>query len=195
MNKFVKAVVFLSFLVINLVAHAPRQGLFKAFAAYKMRQQFNQIDKGEAQFEMRKGGDLSKVYMVNGVKEFKQLVSNNPFPVVVKVHAAISNNVEAVKEKFQAIADSCSKDTIFVSVDIMNKVDEKSENQQIIGTFMAQAGIFNVQLPIFLFFNHGNLAQPISVLQGEESLGRMEKAIQMNFNPHQMVQKVACEGR
>lgn len=180
--KYVMTIMVILGVTVQAMAHVPNKGqFFKVFAAHKMQESLKGNVPGNVQFETRTDGGQSRVYVVNGMDDFKNIVASNPLPVVVKVHALVSKNADEVKVKFQEIADKFSKDTIFVSVDIMSKVNDRAENQQIIGMLMAQAGIFNVQLPAFLFFKHGALAQPKPVLQRDSSFQEIESAINTNF--------------
>lgn len=121
--------------------------------------------------EHRQDGSVSRVFRINGRKEFERAViaSSSKRPVVLLILSSGSINEPKMQEVFFGVADMF-KNVSFVSMNVLDQHAGNPENSELITQFMLSQNLTRLELPMMLFFKNGSLYAPphesTAILQG-----------------------------
>ena len=116
----------------------------------------------------------SLVFNIQGMAQFTKLVVKNSYskPVVLKVYSPISQDTCKLTPVFQAVADEFKNQVIFAGLDV-------SQNMDIFMQISMFYRLKQVELPLFLFYQNGQLLMPF--LAGFQPQDYLSGHIQKRF--------------
>ncbi|KKQ32463.1 MAG: hypothetical protein US49_C0007G0005 [candidate division TM6 bacterium GW2011_GWF2_37_49] len=139
-------------------------GIFHGLQSLQQGRGAEQKRLPSAIFEQRDDSGDTNVFDIHGLEQFERLIVKNSYyrPVVLKLYLPNYKGIAQINEIFQDVAQGFNNKIIFAGLNI-------SKNKQLYMRINNFCNLKNVELPLFLFYEKGQLRMPfLSGLQPKD---------------------------
>lgn len=125
-------------------------------------------------FEQGDDNGDTNVFDIHGLEQFERLIIKNSYyrPVVLKLYQPDIKDIAQINGVFQDVAQGFNNKIIFAGLNV-------SRNKQLYARINNFCNLKNVELPLFLFYEKGQLKMPF--LSGSQHKDYLAEYIQKLF--------------
>lgn len=130
-------------------------GVYQGFQDLQQGKRVGQGQLPSAIFEKKSDAGDSHVFDIHGQEQFERIVIKNSYfrPVVLKIYLPTHKDINQITNLFQDVAQCFNTNVIFAGLDVM-------KNAQLYMQIFTMCNLKNVELPLFLFYDKGQMRMP-----------------------------------
>jgi hypothetical protein len=154
-------------------------GIFQRFQRMQQGKDLDHKVHPSAVFEKKGDSADSKVFDIHGMEQFKRIIIKNSYykPVVLKLYLPTHKDIAQINEVFQDVAQNFNNNVIFAGLNVV-------QNMKLYQRIHNFCNLKNVELPLFLFYEKGQLKMPF-LAGGQHKDYFVEYIQKMFFNAEQ----------
>lgn len=159
MKNFAVFILFFLFALgyYSITANVPQvsAGVFQGFKDLQQGRGIASNGQPSAIFEKKADACDSNVFDIHGQEQFERIVIGNSRirPVVLKIYLPTHKDINQITDIFQDVAQSFDHGVIFAGLDVV-------KNAQLYMQIYTMCNLKNIELPLFLFYDKGQLKMP-----------------------------------